>query len=69
MRSSESWHATWTTDDGENVVATEYNQVRMGHTSARTTLDMYAHAMPGKDRQVANMIDSVISTDEQNHPG
>ena len=33
---------------------------RMGHSSVRTTADIYSHAIRGKDREVAEMWDKIM---------
>ena len=36
-------------------------QARLGHTKASTTLDMYAHAMPEKDKEAAQVMHELLS--------
>ena len=36
-------------------------QARLGHAKASTTLDMYAHAMPEKDKEAAQIIGNLLS--------
>jgi integrase len=33
---------------------------RMGHSSVRTTADIYSHSIRGKDREVAEMWDKIM---------
>jgi integrase len=36
-------------------------QARLGHTLASTTLDLYAGVIPAKDRQAADIIDTILT--------
>ena len=36
-------------------------QARLGHSKASTTLDMYAHAIPEKDKECAKMIGDLLN--------
>ena len=38
-------------------------QVRLGHASIRTTLDLYGHLMPGLDDQAVDALEQMIDTD------
>jgi integrase len=40
-------------------------QARLGHSLASTTLDLYAAIMPGKDREAAGFIGSILSKETQ----
>ena len=40
-------------------------QARLGHASASLTLNQYAHAVPEKDRECAEMIEQLFSEDER----
>jgi integrase len=40
-------------------------QTRLGHSLASTTLDLYAAIMPGKDREAAGFIGSILSKETQ----
>lgn len=43
-------HATRLLEDGVDVITL---QERLGHESAKTTMDIYGHVMPGRDQQAA----------------
>ena len=51
LKSLRHTQATYLLEDGENV---KLIQQRMGHASQSTTVDIYSHVMPGKDRAAAN---------------
>lgn len=36
-------------------------QRRLGHAKASTTLDIYAHLLPGKQHEAADIIDELVS--------
>jgi integrase len=40
-------------------------QARLGHSQASTTLDLYAAVMPGKDKEAAGFIGSILSREKQ----
>ena len=50
--------ATLLLASGEDVKTV---QTRLGHSKASTTLDMYAHAIPEKDKEAAQMIGDLLS--------
>jgi integrase len=43
-------------------------QARLGHSLASTTLDLYASIMPGKDKEAAGFIGSILSREKQPEP-
>lgn len=43
-------HATYLLEQGENIRVV---QERLGHARVNTTLDLYAHVLPGRDREAA----------------
>jgi len=45
---------------GEDIVTVSR---RLGHARVSTTLDIYSHLMPGKDRAAAGVIGGVFGTD------
>ena len=51
LKSLRHTQATYLLEDGENV---KLVQQRMGHASQTTTVDIYAHVMPGRDRAAAD---------------
>ena len=51
------WHATVLLDKGIKPVDVAG---RLGHASANTTLGIYAHAIPGRDRDAAEVIADVL---------
>lgn len=50
--------ATWLIGSGVDI---ETVRKRLGHSKASVTLDVYAHAIPSKDQEAADVLESVFS--------
>jgi site-specific recombinase XerD len=59
--------ATTLLSNGADISTT---QAVLGHTDASTTLNFYAHAIPGRTRTVVNtVVNKVFSDDEEEENG
>ena len=56
-RSAAQSHASLLLADGVDLATVS---ARLGHSSVRTTADIYSHAIRGKDREVAEMWDKIM---------
>ena len=56
---------TFATTALQNGVDVKTVQARLGHADASITLNWYAHAMPGNDRQAADLLAAIMEHPEK----
>ena len=61
VRSLRHFHASLMLQGGENPVVVSK---RLGHSKVSTTLDIYAHVLPGRQRQAAEAFAEAMGREE-----
>lgn len=59
LKSLRHTQATYLLEDGENI---KLIQQRMGHANQATTIDIYSHVMPGRDRAAASRFGEIAGS-------
>ena len=65
VRSLRHFHASLMLQDGENPVVVSK---RLGHSNVSTTLNIYAHVLPGRQQQAADAFAEAMESEGRDRP-